>query len=138
MDKTSEKLTVFFEDPFWVGVFQRVQDGKLYACKVVFGRQPRDQEVYEFILRHYGELSFSPAVDWEEKQRADNPKRRQRQVRRQLSAAGAGTKAQQALALQREQNKCERRSRSREEKEAEARRRFELKQQKRREKHRGH
>ena len=91
MDKTSGKLTVFFEDPFWVGVFQRVQDGKLYACKVVFGRQPRDQEVYEFILRHYGELSFSPAVDWEEKQRADNPKRRQRQVRRQLAAAGAGT-----------------------------------------------
>ena len=138
MDKTSVKLTVFFEDPFWVGIFQRVQDGKLYACKVVFGARPRDQEVYEFILRHYGELKFSPAVACEEKQRADNPKRRQRQARRQVAAAGAGTGAQQALALQREQNKCERQSRRREEKEAEAQRRFELKRQKRREKHRGH
>ena len=33
--KTS--LTVFFEDPFWVGVFERVDDGKLSVCKVTFG-----------------------------------------------------------------------------------------------------
>jgi hypothetical protein len=26
-------LTVFFEDPFWVGVFERIDDGKLSACK---------------------------------------------------------------------------------------------------------
>ena len=28
--KTS--LTVFFEDPFWVGIFERVDDGKLSVC----------------------------------------------------------------------------------------------------------
>ena len=27
MDKVSGKLTVFFEAPFWVGVFERVSDG---------------------------------------------------------------------------------------------------------------
>ena len=27
MDKVSGKLTVFFEDPFWVGVFERVTKG---------------------------------------------------------------------------------------------------------------
>ena len=29
MDKVSGKLTVYFEAPFWVGVFERVRDGKL-------------------------------------------------------------------------------------------------------------
>ena len=29
MDKVSGKLTVFFEEPFWVGVFERISAGKL-------------------------------------------------------------------------------------------------------------
>ena len=41
MDKVSGKLTVFFEEPFWVGVFERVSEGKLSACKVTFGADDR-------------------------------------------------------------------------------------------------
>lgn len=37
MDKVLGKLTVFFEELFWVGVFERVSDGKLSGCKVTFG-----------------------------------------------------------------------------------------------------
>ena len=33
-------LTVFFEEPFWVGVFERIEDGKLSVCKVTFGAEP--------------------------------------------------------------------------------------------------
>ena len=29
MEKVSGKLMVYFEDPFWVGVFERIEDGKL-------------------------------------------------------------------------------------------------------------
>ena len=32
MDKTNGKLTVYFEEPFWVGVFERIEDGKLTYC----------------------------------------------------------------------------------------------------------
>lgn len=35
-------LTVYFEDPFWVGVFERIDDGKLSVCKVTFGAEPKD------------------------------------------------------------------------------------------------
>ncbi len=45
MDKVSGKLTVFFEEPFWVGVFERVVDGKLSVCKITFGAEPKDYEV---------------------------------------------------------------------------------------------
>lgn len=136
MDRYSGKLTVFFEDPFWVGVFERIENGKLSACKVTYGEEPKDYEVWEFVLKHYDQLKFSPSVDVVARKEAVNPKRMQREIRKQ-SAAGIGTKSQQALQLQREENKMERKAASREQREAEKQRQFALKQQKRKEKHRG-
>ena len=77
MDKMRGNLTVYFEDPFWVGVFERISDGKLSVCKFTFGAEPRDYEVCDFVLKNYYGLSFSPAVKVEQKQDTDNPKRRQ-------------------------------------------------------------
>ena len=131
-------LTVFFEDPFWVGVFERIEDGKLSVCKVTFGAEPKDYEVLDYILHHYYELVFSPAIETEIRQAADNPKRRNRNARKQLENTGIGTKSQQALKRQREEMKTERRQISREEREAEAQRRFVMKQEKKKEKRRGH
>ena len=131
-------LKIFFEEPFWVGVFERAEDGKLSVCKVTFGAEPKDYEVWEYVLRHYHGLKFSPAVEADTRQRADNPKRRQRNARKQLENIGVGTKAQQALQKQREEMKTERQEFSREQRDAEKQRQFELRQQKRKEKHRGH
>ena len=47
MDKVNGKLTVYFEEPFWVGVFERIQDGKVSVAKVTFGAEPKDYEVQE-------------------------------------------------------------------------------------------
>ncbi|OPZ92531.1 MAG: hypothetical protein BWY74_01544 [Firmicutes bacterium ADurb.Bin419] len=138
MDETSGKLTVYFEEPFWVGVFERISDGKLSVCKVTFGAEPKDYEVWGFILKHHSNLKFSPNVETEVKQIADNPKRRQRNVRKQLQSSGVGTKSQQALQMQREVIKNERSQISKEQREAEKQRQFDLKQKKRKEKHRGH
>ena len=137
MDRVSGKLTVFFEEPFWVGVFERVSDGKLSVCKVTFGAEPKDYEVYEFVLKNYYRLRFSPAVTTDVKEAGRNPKRVQREVRKQVQNNRIGTKSQQALKLQQEQLKTERRIVSRKQREAEKQRQFELKQQKRKEKHRG-
>ena len=131
-------LTVFFEDPFWVGVFERIDNGKLSVCKVTFGAEPRDDDTWAFVLQHDDELVFSPAVETQTRQMADNPKRRIRNARKQTECSGIGTRSQQALQLQREQMKTERRQVRREQREAEAQRRFERKQQKKKEKRRGH
>ena len=137
MDKVSGKLTVFFEEPFWVGVFERVSDGKLSVCKVTFGAEPKDYEVYEFVLKNYYRLRFSPAVATNVKETGRNPKGVQREMRKQVKNTGIGTKSQQALKLQQEQLKIERKIVSREQREVEKQRQFEMKQQKRKEKHRG-
>ena len=138
MDKVSGKLTVYFEEPFWVGVFERIASGKLSVAKVTFGAEPKDYEVQEYIRKYYSSLKFSPAVDTVVKNIKRNPKRMQREAKKQMQETGIGTKSQQALKLQQEQNKQERKVRSREKKEADELRMFELKQQKKREKHKGH
>ena len=137
MDKVSGSLTVFFEEPFWVGVFERISDNKLSVCKVTFGAEPKDYEIYDFVLRNYYHLRFSPAVATDVKETSRNPKRIQREVRKQVQNTEIGTKSQQALKLQQEQLKTERKTVIREQLEAEKQRQFELKQQKRKEKHRG-
>lgn len=78
------------------------------------------------------------AVDTVVKEARKNPKRLQKEAKKQMQNTGIGTKSQQALKLQQEQNKQERKAKSREKKLQEAERMFELKQQKRIEKHRGH
>ncbi len=138
MDKVNGKLIIYFEDPFWIGVFERIQDGKLSVAKVTFGAEPKDYEVQEYILKYFYCLQFSPAVETVVKESKKNPKRMQRDAKKQMQENGIGTKAQQALKLQQEQNKQERKVKSREQKEAEEIRMFELKQQKKKEKHKGH
>ena len=131
------RLTVYFEEPFWVGVFERIEEDRLSACKVTFGAEPKDYDVLGYILEHYHELAFSEPVAHEERERADNPKRRQRAAAREMQQTGVGTRSQQALQAQREMMKTERRQITKQEREAEEQRRFELKQQKKKEKHRG-
>ena len=138
MDKVSGKLTVFFEKPFWVGVFEHIEDGKLTVAKVTFGAEPKDYEVQEYIQKYYYSLQFSPAVATVGKETKSNPKRMQRDAKKQMQENGISTKSQQALKMQQEQNKQERKIRSRKQKEADEQRMFELKQQKKREKHKGH
>lgn len=137
MDIVTLRLNVFFEDPFWVGVVERVEDGELSAAKVTFGPEPKSYEVYHFFLKHYDQLQFSPAVEAATRKEHANPKRMQREARKSTAQSGIGTRSQQALKLQQEQMKTERKTFSRQQKEAEKVRRFQQKQQKKKEKHRG-
>lgn len=132
-------LTILFENPFWIGLYECFDNDKYEVCKITFGAEPKDYEVYDFMLKYWHELKFSPPIQMEKvEERRINPKRMQREINNQLQQdKGIGTKAQQALQLQREQNKIERKAMSKEQKEAEKGRQFALRQQKKKDKHRG-
>lgn len=140
MPKNESRFSIFFDPPFWVGLYCRQEGDSLSLCKITFGAEPRDNEVYEFLLNHWRELRFSPAVAADDLPTWHvNPKRRQREIRREMEQASTiGTKAQQALQAQREAQKDERTHRQKERKELEAERKFSLRQEKRKEKHKGH
>ena len=135
---SKSSLTILFEAPFWIGLYERIEHGRYEVCKITFGAEPKDYEVYEFLLRNWHKLKFSPPIQAEAAmERKTNPKRVQREIQSQLQDKGIGTKAQQALKLQHEQSKLERRTRSREQKEAEKDRQFAIRQEKKKAKHRG-
>ena len=137
MQRVTVKLTVFFEHPFWVGVFERVEENRWSVCRVVFGSQPKDYEVYEFVLQQYRHLRFSKDEAVEVKREKANPKRVQREARKQSQKIGISSKSQMALQQQREEMKLERRVESKQQRELEKKRKFQLKQEKRKQKHRG-
>ena len=138
MDKCIAKLTVYFEGPFWVGIYERQCESKYEVCKITFGAEPKDYEVYDFILRHWSQLTFSPSIQSMKcKERRINPKRMQRNIHKELQQ-GIGTKAQQALKLQQEQKKQIRKASAKENRAYEAMRRFTLRQEKQKAKHKGH
>ncbi len=138
MNEVSGKLQVFFEEPFWVGIFECEYDGGLSVCRIVFGPEPKENEIQEFVLRNYYKLRFSSTIDYVTKKKEKiNPKRLQRKIKKQVTEVSIGTKSQQALKLQHEENKTERKIRTRDQKEHEERYKFQLKQQKRKEKHKG-
>ena len=131
------RLTVLYEEPFWIGVSERVENGKLTVAKHTFGAEPSMADIYEFVLNHSYDLEYSPPIDVDLKKEHRNPKRRQREARKMTAHKGIGTKSQQALQMQREERKTERKQLTKEQKEAEKQHWYELKQQKRRDKHRG-
>jgi sulfur relay (sulfurtransferase) DsrC/TusE family protein len=68
MDKASGKLTVYFAEP-------------------------KDYEVQEYIQKYYFSLKFSPAVETVVKDIKRNPKRMQREAKKQTMETGIGTKS---------------------------------------------
>lgn len=138
MDKASIRLQIFFEDPFWIGLMERDQNGKLSVCKITFGAEPKDYDVFKFLLDNFFKLQYSPAIDSARNMESKvNPKRLQKEIKKQIANVGIGTKSQQALQLQREQRKLERKKNSHIKRELEQDRLFILKQQKKKDKHKG-
>lgn len=135
----SSTLTVYHDGQFWVGTFERVEDGKLSACRVVFGAEPSSEEILETICKRWNRLRFTRAVALEggAPKPAANPKRRQREAARELRQRGPSTKAQQALSEEREASAQKRRADDRKRREREKQERFEQRREKRKQKRRG-
>ena len=133
-------LTVFFEDPFWVGVLERQTNGELQAARHVFGAEPAPAEVLEFALclmnRLVEQSSVALAVEAPER-RAANPKRAARAASKALAQRGSSTQSQEALRIQLEQNKQIREQRSKAERQATADYKRQLKLEKAKARHRG-
>ena len=135
------KLTICFERPFWIGLVE-VEDGSgLYqVAKHIFGPEPTDPEVGEFIREHWNSLRFTSELQVEKVGgKKINHKRMQRIIAKEIAAnARRGTKAQQALSIDQESRKVENKKVSKAQRETEQQERFEQRQEKRKQKHRGH
>lgn len=136
------KVTVLLENYFWVGIFER-NDSEGYAvARKIFGGEPTDAELYEFVLAHFDELKFTEPQEFKLVIKRKNPKRMQREVKREMEKTKKGltstTHAQEVLRLDLEKNKKLKKTISKAEKEDRLEEKFQQKQAKRKKKHRGH
>ncbi len=135
------KLTILFIESFWISVFELTQNNEYKVSKVTFGSEPKDEEVYDLILKKFYSLNFSTPLDAAENKltgKRQNPKRMQRNIRRETTDKGICTKAQIAIKIQREQFKLKRNKNFKEQKEQEEQKKFDLKKEKKLKKHKGH
>lgn len=78
------KATIFFEKIYWVGVFERTDKEGYAVARHIFGSEPKDHQIHEFVLKHYQELKFGEAKEIEVQIHRMNPKRVQREIRREI------------------------------------------------------
>lgn len=136
------KATIFFEKRYWVGTFERTDKEGYAVARHIFGAEPSDPEIHEFVLSHFIELKFGEPKEVSIQIQRMSPKRVQREVRREMERMKETTRpstlAQDYMREEMEKKKKEKKNISRSEKEARKDQQFAIKQEKRKEKHRGH
>ncbi|NEU26715.1 YjdF family protein [Paenibacillus ottowii] len=134
------KLTVYHDGQYWVGVVEEQDQGKLKAARYIFGTEPKDEQILQFIREEMGELisRLSQEVAIKSSETKANPKRLARQAACELRRKGVSSYAQEALKLEYEKRKLEKQAYSKQQKESTKARIRELKEKKAKEKHRGH
>jgi hypothetical protein len=134
------KFTVFFEEPFWVGIAERIDDVECYsAARHVFGPEPTDPEIYQFITECFSSLFFTTQnVKAELHEKKVNPKRLQREIKRSVRENGIQQKAYEAMRLELESRKLEHKTISRARREELELEKYNIKVKKKKEKKKGH
>lgn len=140
MDTVSIRLTILFDGQYYVGIWERQSRDGYQAAREVFGSAPPSgPETLLHVCTGYHRLSFSTPEPGEGIMPREkiNPKRRQRIAARE-SNRGISTRSRQAIKAMQEKQKDIRKLGRRAEETARDEIRYQKKQEKRKQKKRGH
>jgi len=139
MSTIISKLTIIYDKPFYKAIFERNVTSSYEICSVVLGTsEPKTTYIYKLINKHWDSLNFSKQTNVQTIiPKKINPKRMQRIVNKQINS-NISTKAQLAIKKSIETSKKSKKTRHKLAKELENNKKFEIKQRKRKAKHRGH
>lgn len=130
------------ENPFWVGIFERNDNEGYAVARKIFGGEPTDAELFEFVLTHFDELKFTQPQEFKLIIKRKNPKRILREVKHEMEKTKkiltSTTHAQEVLRQEIEKNKKLKKTISKAEKATIQEEKFFHKQEKKKKKHRGH
>ncbi|MDX8430340.1 MAG: YjdF family protein [Candidatus Algichlamydia australiensis] len=73
-----------YEKSFWVGTFERTDKEGYAVARHIFGAEPTDPEIYEFVLKHYQELNFEAPKKFTLQIKGMNSKKVQKEVHREV------------------------------------------------------
>ena len=87
----SSILTVYHDGQFWVGLAEHVEDGRYGVARIVFGGEPSNEEILQFVTSEWEKLSFFGDKVTETSKPAKNPKRRAREAAKALKQPAMST-----------------------------------------------
>ncbi len=132
-------LTVLFDPPFWVGIFEH-NDGDTYRmARHVFGAEPTEPQLLELARNGFPGLTFSNPVNLASVElREVGYKRRMREIRAAMKNPAASTRSQQILQQEMERQAQNNREHRRQIRQQSEDLKFQARQARKAEKHRGH
>lgn len=135
----STQFTVLHDGQFYIGIFEKHDNQTYLVKKLIFGTEPNNEEIYNFIKTSYHKIEFENPLITENltSSKKINPKRVQKIISAQLKEKKISTKAQSALKAQQELNKKEKKENKSILKKQTKERNFELKQIKKKAKKKG-
>lgn len=137
----NSSFTVFYDDPFWVGILERTDEKGYWIGRHVFGAEPSNAEIWSFASNDFPAMRIELVYHSDDELRKppikSNRKRAQREAARQ-QRQGLRAYTHQALQDQYKARKEDQLQNIKTLKEKNQERRFLMKQQKKKEKTRGH
>ena len=136
------KATILLEKGLWIGLFERTDKEGYAVARHIFGKEPTDPEVYDFVHSQYSELKFGKPKEFQLQIKRINPKRLQRQVRKEMEqikkTTNPSTHAQDYMREELELKKKEKKKKKSADKRVRDEEQFSLRQEKKKKKHKGH
>jgi Protein of unknown function (DUF2992). len=107
------RLIIFFDGQFWIGLVERITQSGFYTEKFIFGSEPKDGEILNFVNNELiSRINILPA-DMQSnvfEERKINPKRLKKLARLEMAKSAVSTKSQDALRLKMEASKKQKNS----------------------------
>jgi len=99
-------FTVFFEDPFWVGVLEENYNGINYMGKHIFGAEPSNSELLLFYVYEFENIKKIKISETDIKTKKMNFKKSISKSRKTQNKIGVGTKSQNLFKIAFEKTMC--------------------------------
>jgi len=87
-------FTIFFEDPFWVGVLEENYNGKDYMGKHIFGAEPSNSELLQFYIYEFENINKIKISETNIETKKMKYKKAINKSKKMQNKIGVGTKSQ--------------------------------------------
>jgi hypothetical protein len=87
-------FTIFFEDPFWVGILEENYNGINYMGKHIFGAEPSNSELLQFYIYEFENINKLNIGEIDMETKRMNFKKSMNKSKKAQNKIGVGTKSQ--------------------------------------------
>jgi len=131
-------FTIFFEDPFWVGVLEENYNGINYMGKHIFGTEPSNPELLQFFIYEFDKINKIKIGETEMETKKLGFKKSLSKSKKAQIKIGIGTKSQNLFQKAFEELMKIKKKEHRVEKNMDKEEKYRKKQEKKLEKKKGH